>query len=165
MILNLIQEYLRQKTVIINASFDGGIALKQIVTEVDMDLIGASESFIHYQTYVTDIENIPGESYKYKNVNVSLEFIIQVANKNYTVYKKVFDRYVFAFMRVLEHSKTPLMVFTNTDISTGLKLLDITNVRITNGDRFEEEHYKPTIEFTLKINDSGNEDILKSESV
>ena len=165
MILNLIQEYLRQKTVIINASFDGGIALKQIVTEVDMDLIGASESFIHYQTYVTDIENIPGESYKYKNVNVSLEFIIQVANKNYTVYKKVFDRYVFAFMRVLERSKTPLMVFTNTDISTGLKLLDITNVRITNGDRFEEEYYKPTIEFTLKINDSGNEDILKSESV
>ena len=167
MILNLIQEYLRQKTVIINASFDGGIVLKQIVTEVDMDLIGASESFIHYQTYITDIENIPGESYKYKNVNVSLEFIIQVANKNYTVYKKVFDRYVFAFMRVLERSKNPLMTFSDNDISSGLLLLDIQNVKIVNADRFEDEHYKPTINFTLKINDNMNtsNNILKSDSI
>jgi hypothetical protein len=165
MILNLIQEYLRQKTAIVNSNLDTGIVLKQVVTELDLDLIGASESFIHYQTYITGIENIPGESSKYKNVDVTLEFIIQIANKNYTIYKKVFDKYVFAFMRILEHSKTPLMGFNDGNISTGIYLLDILDVKISNGDKFEDEYFKPQINFTLKINDSGVIDILKAEAV
>ena len=59
------------------------------------------------------------------------------------------------------------MTFSDNDISSGLLLLDIQNVKIVNADRFEDEHYKPTINFTLKINDNMNtsNNILKSDSI
>ena len=50
-------------------------------------------------------------------------------------------------MRVLQLSKQPLIEFKDGDISTGLSLIDIYDVRIMNADRFEDEYYKPTIEF------------------
>lgn len=165
MILNLIQEYLTQKTAKVNANLDGSIVLKQVITELDLDYTGNSESYIHYQAYITEITAQDDEAQIYKTVNVSLEFIINIANKNYTVYKNIFDRYIFPFMRVLQLSKQPLIEFKDGDISTGLSLIDIYDVRITNANRFEDEYYKPTIEFTLMISDSGIEDILKAEAV
>ena len=167
MILELIQNYIAQKSVVVNANYTTDIQLKQIVTELDLEQIGASESFIHFQLFIPSIEKIPQETAKYDNVLVRLDFIILIANKDYTIYKKVFDRYLFAFMRVLKKSKTPMMSYRDEDISAGLTLVDVYDVKITNGDNFEDDYYRPSIEFTLKISDDGtlSNNILKSESV
>ncbi len=163
MILNLIQNYISQKETILNSYLNAKIQLKQIVTELDMERIGASESFINYQLYVDSTESIPQETPDYDLVNVRMDFIFLVANKNYTVYKKIFDKYLFGLRRILKKSKTPLMTYSTEDISTSLRLIDITNVSITNADRFEDDYYKPSIIFTLKICDSSgtNQIILK----
>lgn len=166
MILELIQSYISQKAELVNANYQTNIQLKQIITELELEHIGASESFIHYQLFVSSIENQEFENDIIDNVNVKLDFVILVANKNYTVYKKIFDRYLFAFRRVLRRSKQPLMAYNDEDISSGLTLLDISDVRITDADRFEDDYYKPSIEFTLMISDDnrvGNQ-ILKSET-
>ncbi len=167
MILELIQDYIEQKALLVNANYDTNIQLKQIQTEMEISKIGMSESFIHYQLFVTSLESMPAENNKYDNVNVRLDFVIQVANKNYTIYKKVFDRYLFAFRRVLKKAKQPMMYYSNEDISSGLLLNDIYDVNIVNADNFEDGYYKPSIEFTLKVCDSASVDniILKSESV
>ena len=167
MILELIQNYISQKADLVNANYSTNIQLKQIQTELELSKIGMSESFIHYQLFISELESIPNENSKYDNVRVRLDFVIQVANKNYTIYKKVFDRYLFAFRRVLKKARTPKMVHSNEEISAGLRLIDIHEVNIINADNFEEGYYKPSITFTLKVSDSGTLEtqILKSETV
>ena len=168
MILNLIQSYIEQKAELVNANYDTGIQLRQIVTELDLGLIGVSESRINYQLFISSIESGESEGEDLSEVSVRLDFIINVANKKYTVYKKIFDRYLFAFQRVLKRAVRPLMAMTDEDISTGITIIDIKNVSITNGDRFEDGYYMPSIEFILTIMDSSDlliYNTVKSESV
>lgn len=168
MILNLIQSYIEQKAELVNANYDTNIQLRQIVTELDLDLIGVSESRINYQLFISSIESIESESEDLSEVSVRLDFIINVANKKYTVYKKMFDRYLFAFQRVLKRAVRPLISMTDEDISTGITIIDIKNVNITDADRFEDGYYTPSIAFVLTIMDTNDlliYNIAKSESV
>lgn len=167
MILNLIQDYISRKVTNANSHLNTAIVLKQINTETDMDMIGASESYINYQLYINSIESLDYEFEGMDKVNVRMDFIFLVANKNYTIYKKLFDRYLYKIRRILKVSEDSLLPYMNEDISVSLSLNDIGNVNVTNADRFEDEYYKPSIEFTLQTIDSGlfKDVILKSESL
>jgi hypothetical protein len=167
MILNLIQSYIKSKEVTLNGYLGSAIRLKQIQTELDLELIGASESFINYQLYVSGIDKSNSESQRVLSVSVRMEFIFLVANKNYTIYKKIFDRYVFGIFRVLS-DKTNVSYKDGT-ISGLLKINNLTDLRITNADNFDNEYYRPSIEFNLQIIDkttlSNFTTILNSETV
>ena len=167
MILNLIQSYIKSKEVTLNGYLGSAIQLKQIQTELDLELIGASESFINYQLYVSGIDKSNSESQRVLSVSVRMEFIFLVANKNYTIYKKIFDRYVFGIFRVLS-DKTNVSYKDGT-ISGLLKINNLTDLKITNADNFENEYYRPSIEFNLQIIDkitlSDFTTILNSETV
>lgn len=165
MILNLIQSYIESKQAVLNNFLGTSVQLKQIQTELDLNKIGNSESFIHYQLYVTSIESLEYESPNFSNVNVRIEFMFLVANKNYTIYKKIFDRYVFGIARILKFDSVfPLQ---DTEISNALVINEIKNVNITNADKFENEYYNPGIEFTMMITDSIDisQNILNSETI
>ena len=167
MILNLIQSYIKSKEVTLNGYLGSAIQLKQIQTELDLELIGASESFINYQLYVSGIDKSNSESQRVLSVNARLEFIFLAANKDYKVYKKIFDRYVFGIFRVLS-DKTNVS-YKDETISGLLKINNLTDLKITNADNFENEYYRPSIEFNLQIIDkttlSNFTTILNSETV
>ena len=167
MILNLIQSYIKSKEVTLNGYLGSAIQLKQIQTEIDLELIGASESFINYQLYVSGIDKSNSESQRVLSVSVRMEFVFLVANKNYTIYKKIFDRYVFGIFRVLS-DKTNVS-YKDETISGLLKINNLTDLKITNADNFDNEYYRPSIEFTLQIIDkttlSNFTTILNSETV
>ena len=167
MILNLIQSYIKSKEVTLNGYLGSAVQLKQIQTELDLELIGASESFINYQLYVSGIDKSNSESQRVLSVSVRMEFIFLVANKNYTIYKKIFDRYVFGIFRVLS-DKTNVS-YKDETISGLLKINNLTDLKITNADNFENEYYRPSIEFNLQIIDkttlSDFTTILNSETV
>ena len=167
MILNLIQSYIKSKEVTLNGYLGSAIQLKQIQTELDLELIGASESFINYQLYVSGIDKSNSESQRVLSVSVRMEFIFLAANKNYTIYKKIFDRYVFGIFRVLS-DKTNVS-YKDETISGLLKINNLTDLKITNADNFDNEYYRPSIEFNLQIIDkttlSDFTTILNSETV
>ena len=167
MILNLIQSYIKSKEVTLNGYLGSAIQLKQIQTELDLELIGASESFINYQLYVSGIDKSNSESQRVLSVNARLEFIFLAANKDYKVYKKIFDRYVFGIFRVLS-DKTNVS-YKDETISGLLKINNLTDLKITNADNFDNEYYRPSIEFNLQIIDkttlSEFTTILNSEAV
>ena len=167
MILNLIQSYIKSKEVTLNGYLGSAIQLKQIQTELDLELIGASESFINYQLYVSGIDKSNSESQRVLSVNARLEFIFLAANKDYKVYKKIFDRYVFGIFRVLS-DKTNVS-YKDETISGLLKINNLTDLKITNADNFDNEYYRPSIEFNLQIIDkttlSNFTTILNSETV
>jgi len=167
MILNLIQSYIASKQDALNGYLGSPIKLKQIITELDLDLIGASESFIHYQLYVTGIDKSNSENQRVLNANVKMELIFLVANKDYTVYKKIFDRYIFGIFRILNVKKN--VTYKDDTISGSLKINNLTDLKIANGDNFENEYYRPSIEFSLQIIDkmvtNDFTTILNSETV
>lgn len=167
MILNLIQSYIKSKEMTLNGYLGSAIQLKQIQTELDLELIGASESFINYQLYVSGIDKSNSESQRVLSVNARLEFIFLAANKDYKVYKKIFDRYVFGVFRVLSDKNN--VSYKDETISGLLKINNLTDLKITNADNFDNEYYRPSIEFTLQIIDkttlSNFTTILNSETV
>lgn len=167
MILSLIQSYISSKETILNNYLGASVQLKQIQTELDLNLIGASESFIHYQLYVTGIDKGNMESQRVMNVSVRLEFVFLVANKNYTIYKKIFDRYIYGLFRVFKDKTNA--VYQADEVSAYLRINNLTNLQITNADNFDAEYYKPGIEFDLQIIDKSTinnvQTILNSESV
>jgi len=100
----------------------------------------------------------------YDRINVRLDFTFLVANKDNSVYQKIFDRYIFPFRRILKNDAGQ---YSNEDISSSLMINEIRNVNISNGDRIEDDYYKPSIEFVLNVTDSllYSSQILKSESI
>lgn len=165
MILHLIQSYIESKQETLNNFLGSPVQLKQIQTELDMDLIGNSESFINYQLYISGIESLEYEARNFSDVNIKMEFKFLIANKNYTVYRKIFDRYVFGIARILKFDNS--FPSQDTEISNVLTMHELKNVNITNADRFENETYEPTIEFTMTISDATDisQTILNSENV
>ena len=165
MILNLIQSYISSKETDLNNYLGSPVKLKQIQTELDLNLIGASESFINYQLYVNSIEPYEYEAQEFSKVNCKMKFTFQIANKDYTIYKKIFDRYVFGIWRIL--NSDILFPIEDTEISTSLSINGISNVTISDGDNIEDEYYKPSIEFALMVNDEINfsNTILNSETI
>lgn len=70
MILNLIQSYIKSKEVTLNGYLGSAIQLKQIQTELDLELIGASESFINYQLLCSGIDKSNSETQRVLSVSV-----------------------------------------------------------------------------------------------
>ena len=165
MILHLIQSYIESKQEVLNNFLGSSVKLKQIQTELDLESIGNSESFIHYQLYVSGLNKGNTENQRVMNVSVKLDFIFLVANKKYTIYSKIFDRYIYGIFRILKEKSN--VVYENETVSGYLRINNLTNLEITNADNFEGEYYRPSIEFDLQILDKGSisQSILKSESV
>mgnify|MGYP001199937633 CR=1 FL=1 len=165
MILNLIQSYIASKQDTLNGYLGSTVKLKQIVTELDLDLIGASESFIHYQLYISSVESMEYETQNFDKVNVKMKFIFQIANKNYTIYKKIFDRYMFGLRRILKSDY--FFPFRDAGISNRVQIMAINNISISDGDNIDDEYYKPLMEFDMLILDEENilQTILNSETV
>jgi hypothetical protein len=161
MILKLIQNYVKSKETDLNDYLDTEIHLKQIQTELDIELIGASESYIHYQLYVSSIDKGNAESQRLVGVKVRLQFIFLVANKDYTVYSKILDRYIYGLFRVLRSKQN--VSYKDEDISSSIKINNLTDIQVTNADTFEEDYYKPSIEFTLQVIDKS--EIISSQII
>jgi hypothetical protein len=165
MILNLIQSYISSKETDLNNYLGSPVKLKQIQTELDLELIGASESFINYQLYVTDIEKGNTENQRVMSVKVKLDFVFFVANKDYTIYSKILDRYIYGLFRIFKDKSNS--AYTDTTKSAYLRINNLTDLSVSNADNFEDEYYRPTIEFTLQIIDKTNmqQTILNSETI
>ncbi|MBK9404812.1 MAG: hypothetical protein IPN57_09800 [Ignavibacteria bacterium] len=111
------------------------------------------------------IKDVVIESREVQNIyNVAnrIDFIFAVNHKDNTIYKQNFDRYLTEFFRMIKANRQ----YKDTAISTALSIIDITDIKIVNGDKFEDEYYLPTIEFESRIYDRDNSTIiLKSDSV
>ena len=115
MILHLIQSYIESKQEVLNNFLGSSVKLKQIQTELDLESIGNSESFIHYQLYVSGLNKGNTENQRVMNVSVKLDFIFLVANKKYTIYSKIFDRYIYGIFRILKEKSN--VVYENETVS------------------------------------------------
>jgi len=165
MILHLIQSYIESKQDVLNNYLGSSVQLKQIQTELDLDLIGNSESFIHYQLYISGIDKGNTENQRLRNVSVRLGFVFLIANKNNTVYKKIFDRYIYGLFRIFSDKENS--TYEDTDISNSLRINNLSNLQISNADNFENEYYRPSMEFDLQVIDKykTSQTILNSENV
>jgi len=161
MILKLIKNYIQSKETDLNANLDTAIHLKQIQTELDIEMIGTSESYIHYQLYVGSVNKGNFESQRVTTVSVKMQLMFLIANKNYTIYSEIFDRYVYLLFRILKEK--PNVSYSNEDVSSGLKINNLTDLQITNADTIEDDYYKPSIEFTLQIIDKS--EIISSQII
>jgi len=157
MILALTQKYIEDKIEVLNGQYGSSIKLKQIETELDLQMIGASESFIHYQLYTTGITRTADETRK-REASFRLDFWFMVANKNYTVYNEKFDKYIFGLERLMYTDVNPTLPYKDETISNSLRLVKLSNIQITNADRFEENgnYFNPSIEFTMLVSDKRN---------
>lgn len=165
MILALINEFITVKLNEINSRKDVNIKLNQIQSDIDIENIADNERFINYQLY---IESVESENYEFEgadNVTVRLDFIFNVANKDYNIYRNKFDSYIWEFRRLLKNTQTPVNVYSDSDISSGLLINDIKKVSIRNADKFENDLYKPSIEIELFITDYSNTNILDTQNV
>ena len=56
--------------------------------------------------------------------------------------------------------------YNDSGITTALSIIDIRNIKIIDGDKFEDEYYRPAIEFGIKdLRQEQNNIILKAESI
>ena len=155
-LLSLIQEYLRLKAVVLNAQLNEQIILKQIETKLDISKAVRSERYIHYQLFVEGVERPEQESRRQRSIKCRIDFLFMIANKNYTIYEVKFNRYIYNLERLLYSDIEPKLPYSDRDISDTLTVIGIDEVQITNADRFEDDYYKPSIEFTLKVYDNTN---------
>lgn len=160
MILNLITSFVQEVFSELNSRFDNTLKIKQIKTDYQEGNIPASQQAINYNLFISGITNEGDESGLMNKVTTRLDFTFLNAQKNNDNYKLILDRYIWAVMRLLNNNVIAERVNYDDDISQGLRITDIGNVTLSNGDRFEDEFFRPSIEFVLTVMDVNTDNLI-----
>lgn len=162
MILSLTESYLASLFTQFNLRLDSTVKIHRATDDGDFVDLPSSQAQINYMCFIKDVSVEPFESQEFYSVNNRIDFIFMVNHKDTTIYKKNFDRYMTEFFRMIKRN----CGYTDKSITTSLGIIDISNLRIVDGDRFEDEYYRPAIEFESRIYDSDLSNIiLKSDSL
>lgn len=155
MILTAINNFVSDKFAELNQRKDTAVKVLQIVNDLQLEQISASQADVNYQLFVSEIvEDYDIEAPGWFLATVRIEFTFNIANKDYTIYKDKFDNYLYLLRNLLVYSQRALSYEADNVL-----LQSITSVSITNADRFEEDYYKPTLNFTVKGYDEVFADI------
>lgn len=162
MILTLTEAFINEAFLKLNERFDNSLKIRKVNTAMETANMPSSEQAINYNIYITGVTNEEDESGMMNNVAVRIDFVFLKAQKNNDIYKQIVDRYLYPFMRLLNNSEIYSRANYDADISQGLIINNVGELAITNGDRFEDEFFRPSIEMTLVVIDSNNENILST---
>ena len=159
MILTLTESYLTDLFTQFNARLDSTVKIHKATDDDDFANLPASQAQINYMCFIKDVVIESREVQNIYNVANRIDFIFAVNHKDNTIYKWNFDKYLTEFFRMIKANRQ----YKDT---AALSIIDITDIKIVNGDKFEDEYYLPTIEFESRIYDRDNSTIiLKSDSV
>ena len=162
MILTLTESYLTDLFTQFNIRLHSTVKIHKATDDDDFANLPASQAQINYMCFIKDVVIESREVQNIYNVSNRIDFIFAVNHKDNTIYRQNFDKYLTEFFRMIKANRQ----YKDTAISTALSIIDITDIKIVNGDKFEDEYYLPTIEFESRIYDRDNSTIiLKSDSV
>ena len=155
MTLSLINEFFQFIVDRVNARYSLNIKLNQVITDINSNIskLPMNEKTINYQLFISSVQGDNSASNVLSIVSVRVEFIFQVANKNYTKYETIFSRYIWPIFRELMDNEGANLV-SDSDISYSLNISSINNVRINNADNLENNLYTPNISFDLWVTDN-----------
>lgn len=155
MTLSLINEFFQFIVERVNSRYSLNIKLNQVITDINSNIskLPMNEKTINYQLFISSVQGDNSTSNVLSIVSVRVEFIFQVANKNYTKYESIFSRYIWSIFRELMDNEGANLV-SDTDISYSLDISSINNVRINNADSLENNLYTPNISFDLWVTDN-----------
>lgn len=146
MIFSAVQSFVEAKFRELNSRKSDEVKVRRIENDLEFSQISASQADIHYQLYLAGVEATEDiEAEGFFNANVRIDFTFNIAGKDYTAYRDKFDNYVYLLFNLLEYSPDAL-----GDEYDNIGLNECTSVSVTNADRFEEDYYRPTINFVLK---------------
>ncbi len=157
MILSLVEDFVNLKFDELNEALGETVKVNPILNEMQFENMPMSDTAISYLTFITSQEAIEEEPDNIDLVSCRIDFYFLISNKDSSIYKQIFNRYMYAMRRLIKDSQEPFTNYSNSGISLSLEILEIMSARITNGDRFEDNHYKPSIEFVLKVYDANEE--------
>ncbi len=144
-----IESYIEDKFEVLNQTAAEGFSVQRITNDFQYENISASQADINYQLFISNFEyDTELETPGMFSVNVRLDFLFIVAGKNYTVYKDKFDSYLYPLAALFVNDSRGLN-FTSED-NSAITINELTQIAITNSDRFEENYYRPSIEMTLR---------------
>lgn len=155
MTLELINEFFQFIVDRVNSRYDLGIKLNQVIADINSNIskLPMNEKTINYQLFISSVQGDNSASNVLSIVSVRVEFIFQVANKNYTKYETIFSRYMWSIFRELMDNEGANLV-SDTDISYSLNISSVNNVRINSADNLENNLYTPNISFDLWVTDN-----------
>jgi len=155
MTLSLINEFFQFIVERVNSRYSLNIKLNQVITDINSNIskLPMNEKTINYQLFISSVQGDNSTSSVLSIVSVRVEFIFQVANKNYTKYESIFSRYIWSIFRELMDNEGANLV-SDTDISYSLNISSINNVRINNADSLENNLFTPNISFDLWVTDN-----------
>lgn len=144
----IIEDYIGDCFEELNERNETGYKVLRITNDLQFENIGASEADINYQLYISSAEfETEKEAVGEFRANVRLDFTFIIAGKDYTIYKEKFDNYVYPLAAIFINDSRGLNYTTGDNSATILN--GLSNLMISNADRFEENYYRPTIEFQL----------------
>jgi len=162
MILSLTESYLGSLFSQFNARLDSTVKIHKATDDNDFSELPGSQAQINYMCFIKDVSIEENEVQNIYNVSNRIDFIFIVNHKDNTVYKLNFDRYLTEFFRMIKTNR----YYNDSGITTALSIIDIRNIKIIDGDKFEDEYYRPAIEFESRIYDREQSNIiLKAESL
>lgn len=145
----IVESYIEEKFEQLNAYSAEGFSVQRITNDLQFENVGASQADINYQLFISQLQFNPEfETPGVFTVDVRIDFTFITAGKDYTVYKSKFDNYIYPFAAMLVNDSRGLN-YTSED-NSAIVLNDMQSVSVTNSDRFEDNYYKPSIEFTLQ---------------
>lgn len=153
MISKFVNEYIESKFIELNSYFDNSIKVNRILSDLDIEFIPANDSQINYSVYINSIQSLDYEADIMDIVNLRIEFIFNVTNKNSDYINQIFDRYIYGLRRLLKNEVATVTVSSDEDVSSSILINDIKNVNINNADNYDKDYYKPNISMDLIITD------------
>jgi len=144
-----IESYIESKFDELNRNASEGFSVQRITNDLQFENVGASQADINYQLFISNFEyETELETVGMFSVNVRLDFTFIIAGKDYTVYKDKFDSYLYPLAAMFINDSRGLNYVSEDN--SAIVLNELTQIAVTNSDRFEENYYKPSIELTLK---------------
>ncbi len=155
----LIESYVEDTLDELNERSSTAYKVQRITNELQFENIAASQADINYQLYISSVAfdseiEAPGVF----TAKVKLNFTFIVAGKDYTAYKEKFDNYLYPLLSILAHDSRGVN-YTVGDSLT-MVLNEISNVVLSDADKFEQNYYLPSIEFDAK----GYADVINKTS-
>jgi len=145
---NALTEHLFEE---LNLNLSQPLKAKRVKDELEFENQSVSNTRCNYMIYIPDSAEIDNANENDSEVRIRIELSFGIANKNTTIYETIYDRYVWGLFRILRN----IVSFEDSGISHALRIYSVTEVKITNGDRFETEYYRPSIEALLSVYDDS----------
>jgi len=149
-LLRTVETYLASKFDELNSRKAESVKVRLIENDLQLSQVSASQADIHYQIFITGVESNENIESDFSSlVNVRVDFLFNVANKDYSVYKLKFDEYLYPLYQLIKEDSAS---YGSTEI-TGFVIADTEAVAISNADQFQDSYYRPSLSFAFRVYD------------